>query len=110
MRDRGVLEGANDVRQGVYLPQVTDVGGFPQGFLTDGAHVYVLHRSVHQLFGIVESGETVEAVVGNFGNSNMRLTRIGERVLGELGLGQDAEQRTLAHLRQADDAGFHTSF
>jgi hypothetical protein len=37
----------------------------------------------------------------------MRLARIGVSLLGEMRLGQNAEERCLAYLWQANNASFH---
>ena len=85
---------------------MANIAGFLQGFLTDGADVHILDRGVSQLLGVVKRGQPVEAVVGNFGDSDVRFAGIGVR-RRKMRLGKDAKQRCLAYLGQANDAGFH---
>ena len=89
--------------------QVGDVGGLFQRFLADGAHVNVFDRRMRQLLRVIERGQLVEALVGNFGHSYMSFARIRKSWSGKIRLGQYAEQRCLAHLRQADNSSFHES-
>jgi len=49
----------------------------------------------------------IEPLVGNFGDSDVRLARIGVAAIFELGFREDLEERSLAYLGQADDASFH---
>ena len=42
-------------------------------------------------FGMVERGEFVEAVVGNFGDSDVGFARVGEGAFGEADFGEDSE-------------------
>ena len=115
VRDGGIVEGADHVRDGVHLADVGDDGVAQagaglglglRGVRRHGGNVHVLHRGVHQLARVVERGEAVEAVVGDLGDADVRFARIGVRGR-ELRLGQDLEQRRLAYLRQADDSGLH---
>jgi len=84
-----------------------EIGGFFESILADGAHVHVFDGSVGQLLGVVERGQAVEAVVGHFSDADMGLARVGIGLLGEMRLGQNAKERCLAYLGQADDASFH---
>jgi hypothetical protein len=61
---------------------------------------------MYQFLRVIQRGQAVEAVVGDFGHPQMRLARIS-RALSYLLLGQHHEQRRLAHLWQAYDSGFH---
>src|SRR5271169_5375614 len=61
---------------------------------------------MRQLLGIVERGQAVEAVVGNLGDADVRLARVAG-LRRKMRLGQNAKQRCLAYLGQADNAGFH---
>ena len=109
MRDGGIFESAQDVDQRVHVAEMADVGGLLQRFLANGAHVHVFDGGVGEFLGVVESGQLVEALVGNFGHADMRLAGVRIRLFGEMRLGEDAKQRCLAYLGQADDAGFHGS-
>jgi hypothetical protein len=84
-----------------------EIGGLFQGVLADGADIHVFHRRVRQFLGIVERGQAVEAIVRHFGDTDVRLARVGISLFGETRLGQNAEERCLAYLRQADNASFH---
>jgi hypothetical protein len=95
------------VGERIHLAQVADVGRFLERVLANGADVDVFHRGVGQLLGVVERGQPVEAVVGNLGDADVRLARIGMGLGRKMRLGQDAEQRCLAYLGQANNAGFH---
>ena len=55
---------AHNVRQGVHLPEVTDVGRLLQRVLSYGADIHVIDRGVRQLFRVVQCGQAVQAVVG----------------------------------------------
>jgi hypothetical protein len=61
---------------------------------------------MYQFLRVIQSGQAVEAVVGDLGHPQMRLARIS-RALRYLLLGQHHEQRRFAYLWQADDSGFH---
>ena len=102
-----VLEGAEDVDEGVDVAQAGEEGGFLQRLLADGGDVDEFDGGVGGLLGRVEGGELVEALVGHAGHADVRLAGVGVAALFELGLGEDLEQRCLAHLRQADDASLH---
>ena len=102
-----IVEGPHHMGERVDLAQVADVGGFFQRLLPDGADVDVLDGGVSEFLRIVERGQAIEAVVGNLGDADVGLARVRESVLGEVRLGQNVEQRCLAYLGQADDAGFH---
>src|SRR5581483_7340100 len=54
------------------------------------------------------SGQSVQTVVRNFCNTDVRFAWVCMRL--DVSLCEDPEQRCLAHLRQADDAGFHFAF
>src|SRR5882762_2322273 len=90
-----------------HLAQMADVGGLFQGVLADGAYVHVLDGGMRQLLRVVERGQLVQTLVGDFGDSDVRLARVRICLLGKMDLGQDAKQRCLANLRQTDDASFH---
>jgi hypothetical protein len=57
--------------------------------------------------GVVLSRQTVKTVVGDLGDAQMCLARIGMPAARYVHFGQNFEQRCLAHLRQADDSSFH---
>ena len=107
VRNGVVFKGAQHVNERVDVAQAGEEGGFLQGFLADGGDVDVFDGGEGGLLGRVEGGELVEPLVGHARHADVRLARIGVAALFELGLGQDLEQRCLAYLRQADDAGFH---
>ena len=104
--DGVVFEGAHHVGERVHVAQVGGEGGFVQRLLAERRHVGKLDAGMHQLFRVVERGQAVEAVVGDLGDSEVRLARISA-ALRDLLLGQHYEQRRLAHLWQAYDSGFH---
>ena len=62
---------------------------------------------MRQLLRVVECGQTIETVVGNLGDADMRFARIRVRLRRKVRFGKDLKQRCLAHLRQADNASFH---
>src|ERR1700690_4485743 len=62
---------------------------------------------MRKLFGTVERRQPVEALVRHLGHSNMSLARVSVRLVGEMRLGENAKQRSLAYLGQANDASFH---
>ena len=75
-RNRGIFENADHVGERVDLTQMADVGGLFQRVLADSADVDVFDGGVGQFLGVVERGQTVEAVVGNFGDADVRFARI----------------------------------
>ena len=108
MRHRGIFKHPDHVSQGVHLAQVADVGRFFQRILANRADVDVFDGGMRQLLRVVERGQVVEAVVGNLGDSDVRLARVGVG-LRKMRLGQNSEQRCLAYLGQANNAGLHKS-
>ena len=64
------------VDERIYLAQMANVGGLFQRFLADGAYVDVFDRGVSQLFRVVERGQFVEPLVGDLGDSDVRLARV----------------------------------
>ena len=107
VRNGRIIEGADHVGQGVHIAQVPDVGAFFQSFLANGAHVHIFDRCVSQLFRVVKRRQAVEALVRNFGHPDVGLARVRVGLVGKMRLGENAEQRSLAYLRQANDASFH---
>ena len=93
--------------QRIHIAQVADVGAFFERFLADGADVDVFDGGVGELLRVVQRGQPVEAVVGNFGDADVGLARVGIGLVGKIRLGENAEQRCLAYLGQANDASFH---
>ena len=93
--------------QRVHIAQVPDVGAFLEGFLPDGAHIHIFDGGVGQLLRVVECRQAVEPFVRHLGHSNVGLTRVGIGLVGKMRLGENAEQRGLAYLRQANNASFH---
>ena len=99
MGDRVVLKGAQDVYQSIHLAQVADVGGLLERVLADGAHVHVFNGGVRELLRVVQGGESVEAIVGNFGDADVSFARVGQRAeVGADGREQNATAAT-EHLR-----------
>src|SRR5689334_8885161 len=92
MRNRGIIKCAYYMSERINLAQMSDVSALLERFLADCANINVFHRSVNQLFGVVEHGEPIEAVIGNFGDPNVGFTRVGEGMLRKLRLGKDTEQ------------------
>ncbi len=107
VRNGVVFEGAHHVRQRVDIAQVGGEGSLVQRFFRQRGHVGVFHARMDEFLRVVEGGQAVEAVVGNFGHAEVRLARIAMRALRHLLLRKHDEQRCFAYQRQADDAGFH---
>ena len=105
--DGVVLEGTNDVSKRVNVTQVGRECGFVQRLLAERRHIGVFDAGVDQFLRVVQRGQPVEAVVGDFGDAEMGLARIAVRALRHRLLGQHDKERSLAHLWQAYDAGFH---
>ena len=105
------MEGSSNARttwaSASTLRKVADVAALFERILADCANIHVFDGSMGQLLGIVERGQAIEAVVRHFGDSDVGFTRIGVRLLGQMRFGENAEERCLAYLRQANDAGFH---
>jgi len=91
----------------VDLTEMADVGGLFEGVLSYSADVDVLDGGVGEFLGVVEVGELVEPIVGNFGDSDVGFARVGIGAFGEADFGEDSEERGLADLGKTDDAGFH---
>jgi hypothetical protein len=90
--DGVIFESAQDVCDGIHLPQVTEIGRLLQRLLSDRSQVDVFHRSVREFLRTVHCGEFVESLVGNFGDAHVRLARVGMR-RRQVCLGQNAKQR-----------------
>ena len=101
-----IFESADHVSQRVYVAQVRGKRRFVQSLFAQGRDIGVLHAGMDQFLRVVERRQTVQAVVGNLGDAQMRLARIAA-ALRHLLLGQHYEQRGFAYLRQAYDSGFH---
>ena len=99
-------EGADHVGEGVDVAKIGGEGGLVQGFFRERGNVSVFDAGVDELAWVALSGQAVEAVVGNLGDAEVGLARIA-RALRHLLLGQHDEERSLAYLGQAYDAGFH---
>ena len=84
VRNGVVLEGANHVRQGVHIAQVGGESSFVQRLLAERRDVSILDAGVHQLLGVVERGQAIETIVGDFGDAEMGLARIAMRALRHL--------------------------
>ena len=76
MRYGIVFKGADDVSDRVHLAKVAEIAGFFEGILADCAEVNIFNRGVSQFFRIVLSGQPVEAIVGNLGDSDMSIARV----------------------------------
>ena len=76
----------------IHLPEVADVGGFLQRVLANGANVDVFNRGVSQLFGVVKCGQTIESIIGNFRNSDVRFARVCMGLRRKMRFGQNAKQ------------------
>ena len=77
VRDRVVVEGAQNVSEGVDVAKVGEEGGLLQRLLADGGNVGVLDLRMHELARVEQLGKAVEAVVGNGGDADVGLARIG---------------------------------
>src|SRR5580692_2592818 len=86
---------------------MSGVGTVFQRLLADGADVHVLDRRMREFLRVVKRGQAVEPVVRNLGHADVRLARIGPRLVRKMRLGQNPKQRCLAHLRQANDSSLH---
>ena len=102
-----VFERAQYVDERIDVAQAGEERGLLQRLLPNGGHVDVLHGGEGGLLRRVERGQLVKPLIGHAGHPDVRLARVGVAPLLELGLGQNLEQRCLAHLRQADNASFH---
>ncbi len=91
MRNLIAFERSQDVDKRIHLAQMADVGGLFQRVLADGAYVDVFHRGVRQLLRVVERGQFIEALVGDFRDSDVGLARVRKRALGKICLGQNAK-------------------
>ena len=107
MRDRGIVENPHHVRQRIHVAQMRGVGTVFQRLLADGAYVHVFDGRMREFLRVVKRGQAIEAIVRNLGHADMRLARIGASLIRKMRLGENSKQRCLAHLRQADNAGFH---
>ena len=71
----------------INVAEMGDVAGFLQRVLSNGAEIHVLNRSMSQLLGVALCGQAVETIVGNFGDADVGVARIGlgggKRCLGE---------------------------
>ena len=85
MRNRIVFKSAQNVNERIHLAEMADVGGLFQRVLANGAYVHVLDRGMGQFLGMVEGGKLVEALVGDFGDSDVGFARVGIGLLGESG-------------------------
>ncbi len=104
--DGVVLKDAQHVDQGIDAAQVGKIGGLLQSLLPDCAHVGVLHLGVNEFARVALRGQPVETVVGNRGDADVRLARVGAAVR-DIRAGENLEQRGLAHLGQTDDSSLH---
>ena len=77
-----------------------EIGGLLKGILADGADFHVFHGCMRQLLGIVERGQTVEAVVGDLSDSDMGLARVGVGLLGKMLAALKQLPKTAAQLRK----------
>ena len=91
VRNRIVFKRPENVNERVHLAQMADVGGLFQRVLADGAYVHVLDRGVRQFLRMVERGQFVEALVGDFRDADVRLARVRIRLLGKMDLRQNAK-------------------
>ena len=104
--NRVVFKGAQHVDQGIDSAQVGKICGLLQSLLPNRAHVGKLDLRVHQFARVALRGQPVEPVIGNRGDADVRLARVGAAV-GDIRAGQNLEQRGLAHLGQAYDSSLH---
>ena len=68
---------------------MADVAAFFQSVLANGADVDVFDRRMRELFGIVERGQAIETVVGNLGDADVSLARVGVGLRGNMRLGKN---------------------
>ena len=108
MRNRVVLKRAQHVNQRIHVAQVGQERSLLQRLLPDRRHVHVFHRREGGLLRRVERRELVQPLVGHARHADVRLARIRAPRSSSFGLGQNFEQRSLAHLRQADNASLHS--
>ena len=73
MRNGGIVEGAHHMRQRIHAAQAGGERRLFQRLFADGGHVHVFHRGMNGFFGLVEGGQLVEPLIGNFGHAYMRL-------------------------------------
>ena len=106
VRNRVILKDAQHVDQRIDRAQVGKISGLLQRLLPNRAHVGILHLRVNQFARIALRRQPVQPVVGNRGDADVRLARVGAAV-GDIRAGKYLEQRGLAHLGQADDSSLH---
>ncbi len=100
-----LFEGAQHVNQRVHIAQAGQERGLFQRLLPDGRHVNKFNRCVGGLFRRVERRELIQPLVGHARHADVLLARVA--AILEFGLGKNLEQRSFAHLRQADNASLH---
>jgi hypothetical protein len=106
---RRVLEGPQDVDEGVDLAQAAEEAVAEAfagaGSLGQGGDVDELHAGRHDLAGLRHVGQLPQPLVRHLGDTDRRL-RGGERVSGNdgVGPGQGIEQAGLPGVGQADKA------
>ena len=64
----------------------------PPPNFNNGANVDVFNRGVSQLFGVVKCGQTIESIIGNFRNSDVRFARVCMGLRRKMRFGQNAKQ------------------
>ena len=87
MRNRIVLESSHHMGDGIHVAQMGDIAGFLQRVLANRPEVNILNRSMSQLLGIALRRQAVEAIVGDLGDPDVCVSRVGlggrKRCLGE---------------------------
>jgi len=76
------------VGNGIYLAEMAEITGLLKRFLSYSAEINIFDRGVSQFLGIVLDSQTIEAVVGNFGDADVCFARIGRR-RRKMSLGED---------------------
>ena len=63
--------------QGIVVAEVGKKSGLFERFLADSGDVGILDGGINNFLGVVQGGELIETIVGNFGDAEMRLAGIG---------------------------------
>src|SRR5437763_7088249 len=107
MRNRGVLKRTNYMSERIHVAQMSYIRAFFESLLADRAHIHIFDRRMSEFLRAVECRQAVETLVRYFCDTDMRLTWIGIRLVRKMRLGENAEQRGLTYLREANNSRLH---
>ena len=91
MRNRLVLEGAQNVNQRVHLAKVGEKRRLLERLLPNGGYVDILDRRKGGLLRRVQRGKLLQPLIGHPRNADVGLARIGAPMLLDMRLGEDFE-------------------